>query len=187
MNECKTFTSEIEEIDPLYIKQKEDVANMRASLLAVNSGQPHSARLAVQKITAMRFYHQLTRIIKYTEMMDKIEAKMYEAIDNTLDNMNTSSPATWMTLIGLQERLQKCMIESQKLLEPYLDLESLSFVEPPESETEQQSFGALIMEQDSRDKLRASAQAVLSAIQAQESSPDKEDINEEEDSNETSS
>ena len=120
-------------------------------------------------------------------MMDKIEAKMYEAIDNTLDNMNTSSPATWMTLIGLQERLQKCMIESQKLLEPYLDLESLSFVEPPESETEQQSFGALIMEQESRDKLRASAQAVLSAIQAQESSPNEEDVNEEENSNETSS
>ena len=181
MNECKTFTSEVEEIDPLYAKQKKDVAEMRASLLAVDLDRPHSARVAVQKITAMRFYHQLSRIIRYTEMMDKIEAKMYEAIDRTLDNMNVNSTATWITLLGLQERLQKAMIESQKLLEPYLDLESLSFVEAPQSEEGTQSFGAMIMEQESRDKLRSSAQAVLAAIQSQEDETSYEEEPEDED------
>ena len=162
--ECKTVTSsDAELLDPLYMKQQQDVAEMRASLLAFNSGNPNSARSAIQKITAMRFYHQLSRIIRYTDMMDKIEAKLYESIDRSLENMNSNSPSTWMSLLTIQERLQKCMIESQKLLEPYLDLESLSFVEVPAS-TDDVSYGALMMEQQSRDKLRNSAQAVLSAI-----------------------
>lgn len=162
-DECKTVTSDAEILDPLYTKQQQDVAAMRASLLAFSSGDPTSAKLAVQKITAMRFYHQLSRIIRYTDMMDKIEAKLYESIDRSLDRMNSDSPATWMQLLTIQERLQKSMIESQKLLEPYLKLESLSFVEAPQA-VQEVSFGAMVMEQESRDKLRTSAQAVLAAI-----------------------
>lgn len=162
-DECKTVTSEAEILDPLYMKQQQDVAAMRASLLAFNSGDPTSAKLAVQKITAMRFYHQLSRIIRYTDMMDKIEAKLYESIDRSIERMNSDSPATWMQLLTIQERLQKSMIESQKLLQPYLDLESLSFVEAPQA-VQEVSFGAMVMEQESRDKLRTSAQAVLAAI-----------------------
>ena len=160
-DECKTVTSEAEILDPLYMKQQQDVAEMRASLLAFNSGDPGSARLAIQKITAMRFYHQLSRIIRYTDMMDRIEAKLYESIDRSLDRMNSDSPSTWMSLLQIQERLQKCMIESQKLLQPYLD------VEVPQA-AEDVSFGAMLMEQESRDRLRSSAQAVLAAIQASE-------------------
>ena len=166
-DECKTVTSEAEILDPLYMKQQQDVAEMRASLLAFNSGDPGSARLAIQKITAMRFYHQLSRIIRYTDMMDRIEAKLYESIDRSLDRMNSDSPSTWMSLLQIQERLQKCTIESQKLLQPYLDIESLSFVEVPQA-AEDVSFGAMLMEQESRDRLRSSAQAVLAAIQASE-------------------
>lgn len=162
-DECKTVTSDAEILDPLYMKQQQDVAAMRSSLLAFNSGDPNSARSAIQKITAMRFYHQLSRIIRYTDMMDKIEAKLYESIDRSLERMNSDSPATWMQLLGIQERLQKSMIESQKLLQPYLDLESLSFVDAPQP-AQEVSFGAMIMEQESRDKLRQSAQAVLAAI-----------------------
>ena len=162
-DECKTVTSEAEILDPLYMKQQQDVAAMRASLLAFNSGDPTSARSAIQKITAMRFYHQLSRIIRYTDMMDKIEAKLYESIDSSLERMNSNSPSTWMQLLSIQERLQKCMIESQKLLEPYLNLETLSFVDVPQVSNED-SFGALLMEQESRDRLRSSAQAVLAAI-----------------------
>lgn len=163
-DECKTVTSEAELVDPLYMQQQKDVASMRASLLSLNSGNPTSAKMAIQKITAMRFYHQLSRIIRYTDMMDRIEEKLYESIDKSLDTMDTSRPATWISLLQLQEKLQKSMIESHKLLEPYLDMESLLFVEPPE-EVADVSFGAMILEQESRDKLRTSAQAVLAAIQ----------------------
>ena len=173
-DECKTVTSEAEILDPLYMKQQQDVAEMRASLLAFNSGNSGSARLAIQKITAMRFYHQLSRIIRYTDMMDRIEAKLYESIDRSLDRMNSDSPSTWMSLLQIQERLQKCMIESQKLLQPYLDIESLSFVEVPQA-AEDVSFGAMLMEQESRDRLRSSAQAVLAAIQASETVETEQD------------
>ncbi len=164
-DECKTVTSEAEVLDPLYMKQQQDVAEMRASLLSFNSGDPSSARLAVQKITAMRFYHQISRIIRYTDMMDKIEAKLYESIDRSLERMNSDSPSTWMSLLQIQERLQKCMIESQKLLQPYIDMESLSFVEVPQSANDT-SFGAMILEQESRDRLRTGAQSLLDAIQS---------------------
>lgn len=164
-DECKTVTSEAEILDPLYVKQQQDVAAMRTSLLTFNSGDPASAKNAVAKITAMRFYHQLSRIIRYTDMMDKIEEKLYESIDRSLDRMNSDSPATWMTLLGIQERLQKCMIESQKLLQPYLDLNTLTFVDIPEEGMPKSSFNSKILEPESRDKLRESAQLVLAAIQ----------------------
>ena len=182
MNECKTVTSELEIQDPLYAKQQKDVAEMRASLMSFNSGNPTSAMNAIQKITAMRFYHQLSRIIRYTEMMDKIEEKLYESIDKSLNKMNTDSPSTWMTLLGVQERLQKSMIESQKLLQPYLDLDKLNFVQAPIEVQTSDSFGAMIIDQDSRDKLRTSAQAVLAAIQvAEENESSKVEVSPKED------
>ena len=178
-NECKTVTSNADIVDPLYMQQQQDVANMRASLLAFNSGDPGSARAAIQKITAMRFYHQLSRIIRYTDLMDKIEEKLYQSIESSLDRMNTSSASTWIQLLQIQEKMQKCMIESQKLLQPYLDLESLSFVEIPQV-TPDVSYGAMIMEQESRDKLRISAQAVLSAIQCPSTEEVDTSVNKEE-------
>lgn len=167
-NECKTVTSDAEVLDPLYKKQTKDVAEMRASLLAFNSGDNTSARQAIQKITAMRFYHQIARIIRYTEMMDKLEDKLYASIDRTLDDMEDTDPTTVVKLLAIQEKLQKSMIESQKLLEPYLDLESLTFVEMPQSE-EDKPFNALLLEQESRDKVRSSAQAILAALESGES------------------
>lgn len=162
----KTVTSGSEILDPLYMKQQMDVEEMRSSLLSFSCGDPNSARNAVHRITVMRFYHQLSRIIRYTDMMDKIEAKLYESIDASLDKMNTSSPATWMTLVTLQEKLQKCMIESQKLLDPYLDMKTLAFTEVPSQEVESSDHSISILEQSSRDRLRQGAQEVLAALQS---------------------
>lgn len=168
MDDSKTVRSdtleEINVIDPLYGKQQKDVANMRASLLACNENDPQSTRIALHNITVMRVYHQLSRIIRYTDMMDKLEDKLYESIDKSLDEMDTDNPSTWLTLLGIQEKLQKCMIESHKLLEPYLSIEDFAEMQTIEV-PQQQSFGAMIMEQESRDKLRESAQAVLAALE----------------------
>ena len=170
MNVSKTVrsdnTQEIIHIDPLRSKQKEDVAAMRASLLSCTGSDPISTKQALQNITVMRVYHQLSRIVRYTEMMDKIESKLYESIDNHLENMNTSSPSTWLTLLGIQEKLQKSMIESHKLLQPYLDSDLFSsIVDVPSSTSPTDSFAAMIVNQESRDKLRNSAQLVLAALE----------------------
>lgn len=173
MNDTKTVSSSsddtVELTNPLVIKQQEDVAAMRASLLSCTPENPQSYKIALRNITVMRVYHQLGRIIKYTDMMDRIEEKLYESIDHALSNMNSNNPSTWVMLLNIQEKLQKSMIESHKLLQPYLDIEALFDISSPlpTEPSQQDSFASRIYDQQTRDKLRTSAQAVLAAIQTQ--------------------
>lgn len=183
MYESKTVRPDSEETtiedtiipqDSLYLKQKEDVASMRASLLSCNMMDSVSSRIALQRITVMRVYHQVTRIIRYTEMMDKIENKLYESIDHSLETMDSANPSTWLALLNVQEKLQKSMIESHKLLQPYLDEGMFAGVEIPQPEP-QQSFSSIHIDQTARDNIRSAAQNVLNVIQsAPSASEDKE-------------
>ncbi len=144
--------------DPLYAKQKSDVAKMRASIL-VCSDNPDLAKQALQNITVLRIYHQVSRIVKYLDMMDKIEAKLYKSIDRQLERLSDDSPATLMMLLEVQERLQKLMIGSQKLLQPYMDLSEYTALQPAAT-TNDNNISA-VFDSKSREKLRSSAQAVL--------------------------
>lgn len=159
--------------DILYSKQREDVARMRASLL-VCSDDAISSTKALQNITVLRVYHQVARIIRYLEMMDKIEDKLYESIDRRLDKMDVENPTTWMTLITIQEKLLKNMTESHKLLQPYLNVEefSLQSLMPVSSSSSVESGAAAVLPKSSRDKLRQSAQQVLAALEEVESEED---------------
>lgn len=172
MSDFKTVgldTSEltpVDRVDSLYEKQREDVAAMRASLLSCSRTDPLSVQSALKNITVMRVFHQITRIIRYTEMMDKIEDKLYTAIDKSLENMNENSPSTWVQLLGIQEKLQKSMIESNKLLQPYLDpslYETVITIET-QNASEEDNLQKLLIDQESREKIRTSAQSVLAAI-----------------------
>lgn len=162
-DETKTVSSGLD----LYVNQCSDVSKMKTSLLSCNKNDPDSARKAIQYITAQRVYHQISRIIRYTELIDKIEDKMYESIELDLDQMDTADPTTWRTLLQLQSKLQEAMIESHKLLEPYLKMETLTTIEVPKDDPND-TFTAMILDQQSREKLRTSAQEVLAAIQIQE-------------------
>lgn len=150
--------SAITSADPLYAKQRADVAQMRTSILACTDN-PDLAKTALQNITVLRVYHQVSRIIKYLEMMDKIEAKLYDTIDRQLDKMSPDSPATMMMLLETQERLQRLMIDSQKLLQPYLDITDYVNIQP--AQTVQDNNISATFDSKSREKLRTSAQAVL--------------------------
>ena len=162
MYDSKTVSSNMS-LD-LYIKQLEDVNDMRSCLLTFNRNDPNAAKKAIHNITVLRVYHQMSRIIRYTEMMNKIEDKLYQSLDSTLDNMDVHDADSWRTLMVMQERLQENMIQSHKLLEPYLNLESLSFmnIEPDEAIVDSE---ATIFDKDSRERLRNSAQEVLRALQ----------------------
>lgn len=165
MKDVKTVDSPLTIQDPLIAKQKEDVAKMRASLLCC-SDDPFTATQAMKNITVLRVYHQISRIIKYIEMMDKIEDKLYESIDIQLDNFDAHNPVTWMTLLTMQERLQKNLIDSHKLLEPYLkqmkDIEE--FVVVSERVIDSEYSDSNLISKESREKLRSSAQQVLSIL-----------------------
>lgn len=159
-----TCDSETLSTDMLYMKQKEDVASMRASLLSFDSKDAISAQTALRNITVMRVYHQISRIIKYTEIMDKIEEKLYASIERSLENMNEANPTTWIQLLNIQEKLQKSMIESHKLLQPYLDPELFNTVTIEQKPAEVTDYVDVLIDQESREKIRTSAQTVLAAI-----------------------
>lgn len=148
-------------LDPLYQKQKEGVAKMRASLLAC-SDDPTIAKQAINNITVLRIYHQIARIIKYIEMCDKIEQKIYESLDKTIENSNANSPSTWMVLLDAQERLQDILIKSHKILQPYLELQDQAIIDLTNQIDESANSPISVgLDAQSRDKLRVSAQAVL--------------------------
>lgn len=152
------------ERDALYAKQAEGVAKMRASLLSC-SDDIYTSKKAIQNITKLRIYHQITRIIKYIEMCDKIEEKMYQAIDFTLDHSDVQSPATWITLTEMQNRLQKLLIESHKLLEPYLDLSAFAVIELGDDNNAADA-AKIALDAPSRERLRNNAQDVLRQLTA---------------------
>lgn len=160
MDDIKTVDSSEVVYDPVYQRQKEGVAKMRASLLACTDENGVTIRGTIESITAMRIYHQMMRIIKYTELMDKIEDKLYKSIDNILDNSPDDS-ATMIMLLSVQEKLQKSMIESHKLLQPYLDIKEFSVVDLVPQESTTASGPQLNMKSEERDRLRSNAQQVL--------------------------
>lgn len=96
-------------------------------------------------------------------MMDKIEDKLYRSIDNAMDRMDEDSPVTWMTLMNIQERLQKNIIDSHKLLQPYLNIEEFGMNDLTVSSTTSDNRD-MIISRESRDRLRISAQQVLEAL-----------------------
>lgn len=139
-------------------KQKQDVAAMRTSLLASHM-DPSLTTTSMKNIAVLRVYHQMNRIIQYTELMDKLEAKLYEALEYQIDNADTTRPTTWMQLLHVQEQLQKNMIESQKLLQPFLDLTEYTADNAEVIDT--QAENTIALDANSREKLRNSARAVL--------------------------
>lgn len=139
-------------------KQKQDVAAMRTSLLASHM-DPSLTTTSMKNIAVLRVYHQMNRIIQYTELMDKLEAKLYEALEYQIDNADTTRPTTWMQLLHVQEQLQKNMIESQKLLQPFLDLTEYTADNAEVIDT--QAENTIALDANSREKLRNNARAVL--------------------------
>ena len=154
----------------LYSEQAKDVAAMRTSLLNFKKTDPNAGRKAIQNVTILRVYHQLERIVRYTEMIDKIEDRIYQSIDLKLANSDPDDEDLYFTLIPIMERLQKMMIESHKLLEPYLEMEKLAALEVPQDNDPTTSFTAMLMEQESREKVRTGVQELMAIINTFDSS-----------------
>ena len=163
MSDVKTVDSPPISIlsDPLRMKQREDVANMRTSLLCCQN-DTYSKQQTLKNITVMRVYHQMSRIIRYLDVMDKVEDKLYESVEYRLDTIDTTNSTAWATLVTMQEKLQKNIIESHKLLEPYLNMQDLFIEEVPSIQNTPD--GVSILSKTSRDKLRTSAQQVLEIL-----------------------
>lgn len=148
----------------VYVSQCDDVQRMRDQMLTFNKTDPNAIRKAIQNVTILRVQHQLKRIIRFTEIIDKLEDRIYQSIDAKLMNSDPDDETMYLTLIPIQERLMKSMIESHKLLEPYLKIEQLSALEVPQDADPTQSFTTMIMEQESRERIRTGVQSLLNVI-----------------------
>lgn len=164
MSEIETFDAAEQSRSPLRNKQREGVAKMTTSLLACCDDNLAASRHAINQITSMRIYHQLARIIRYTEMCDKIEDKLYESLDYTLASADLTQSSTWMVLLSTQERLQKLMVESHKLLQPYLDLQEFGIVDLVNSTAQGTESSVSSLDAAARERIRNAAQYVLAAI-----------------------
>lgn len=183
-NELKTFgVGEPQEntdlttyIDPLLKEQKNQVDQMRSTLLSFNKTDANSASRAIKSITVLRIYHQIARIIKFTEVMDILEDKLCDSIITNVGQMESEDPATMMMLLKVQSQLQETMIQSQLLLKPYMDMD-IEAIAPPQ-EMEETSFGVAIISQESRNNIRTGAQALLTELRKQNPTlPREDDIN----------
>lgn len=169
MSNLNTFEGSGAQLNSLQAKQKEYIEKMRANLLVCGTDST-STVAAINNITVLRIYHQIDRIIRYLDLMDKLEEKMYKSIEYTIDKSSPESTATWFTLLGIQEKMQKLMIESHKLLQPYLDIENLTLTElmPKPQQKAGTSSSPILLSAESRDKVRTTAQTIMSELQSRE-------------------
>lgn len=163
-------------IDPLLKEQKEQAAQMRAALLSCKKNDITSAKVALQNIAVLQVYHQVARIIRYTEVMDRLEDKLYDSIDANLAQMDEFDPQTMILLTKIQSDLQKSMVLSQDLLKPYMDID-LESIAPPVEINEQTSFGAAILPKESRNAIRNGAQALLTELRKTENCSEDKEVN----------
>lgn len=160
--------------DPLLARQREDVAKMRTSLLACVDENGYPTKQAINNITVMRVYHQMTRIIRYLDLMDRLEEKLYDAVDAQIATADIFDDTTLVRLLTIQEKMQKMMLESHKLLQPYLDIEEFTVVDLTASTSTVAATSAVaseIMKPEDRDRLRVNAQTVLAHLQATQAAP----------------
>lgn len=145
-------------------QQKADIRGMRSALLACNRKSPLSVKNAINNIVVMRVYHQLARIIKFTEIMDELEEKMYETIHNTIQSSSSYETSTMLLLLKTQSQLLENMAASEKLIQPYLNLDLNQYV-TVEDETEDSS--KILLDAQQREHLRTNAQMAISALTQQ--------------------
>ena len=166
-NELKTVGGVSEDdslslVSPILKEQKKQIADMRSILLTFNRNDVGAVRRAMNNITVLRVYHQVARIIEFTDLMDDLEDKIYDSIRMNIGGMESADPETMLVLRRVQSQLQETMIQSQQLIKPYLDM-NIEFL-VPEPEMEDTSFGVSIISQESRNNIRNGATALLTEL-----------------------
>ena len=163
-DQSKTFGQDLSSYDPLSNLKRESIDRMKMALLSSSLDDPLSVVSAVKGVTVMRVYHQVVRIVQYLDLMDRLEAKLYYAIDRELENDQPDDYLTISKLLKIQEQIQKSIIESNKLLAPYLEMEQYQTFNEIEEVTPV-SDDILELDNTKRNLLRENAGQILSDLQ----------------------
>lgn len=153
--------------DPIDSLKKESIERMKTALLASSLDDPTSAAFAIRSVTIMRVYHQVARIVQYLDLMDKLESAIYEKVEEELNTVvdDDSNFYQLTKLLAVQEKLQKSIIESNKLLAPYLEMDNYPAFESIESVTPV-SASVLEVSSTQRNLLRENAGSILDDLKS---------------------
>lgn len=120
---------------------------------------------SLQRIVVLQLYHQVNRIIKYLDLMDNLEDKLYESIEYQIGSSDIEDG--WVLLLKIQSKLQENMIESQKLLKPYIDIVTVD-----DKIFDIQAYGTEVKNEvsvitaESRESIRRNAKDLLKKLSA---------------------
>lgn len=162
--DIKTFDDSTKITDPMVVKQREGIEKMRSALLAGSEDSTITAKSTMNSIAVLQLYHQVVRIIRYLDLMEKLEAKLYESIEFQIDSADYTSDATWPMLLGIQSNLQSAMDKSHKLMQNTLSIrDELISMDMCEEVSQDQTLPG-VMGPETRDRLRTNAQALLAEL-----------------------
>lgn len=159
-----------DEMDSL---KRESIQRMKTAMLSADLDSPTSAATAIKHVTILRVYHQVSRIIQYLDLMDKLETKLYNSIDQEIDQIDFNDDSNFQSitkLLVIQEKLQKSVIESHKLLQPYLEVEQYPAFDVIEAEVKDVDNDTKLMPSEDRNLLRDNAGQILKELSAMSSS-----------------
>ena len=163
--------NDLNSFDPIKAVKSESIDRMRAALLSASLDDPLSSVTALRQVTMLRVYHQVSRIVQYLDLMDKLEEQLYQSIEQELNSvdMSENSFALITRLLVIQEKLQKSIVESNKLLAPYLEMEQYpAFVAVDASVPVSNEI--LEIPSSTRNELRENAGAILNELKLLQSS-----------------
>lgn len=159
-----TFGSAKANKDPLNSLRRESIDRMKTALLSSSLDDTQSVAFAIKNVTILRVSHQVTRIVQYLDLMDKLEESLYAAIENDIENSDIYDTKTTFKLLSIQEKLQQLIIDSNKLLAPYLEMsqyEAFNQIEVPAENTSE----VLAIPPEERHLLRENAGAILEDLE----------------------
>lgn len=164
MDNFNTF--EVSDRNLLYDQQAQFLDKMKSAMLSVsNSSSPQLSSSAIKQVVLLRTLHTLNRIIMYTELMDKLEHKLYSSIMHEIKLCDDGDADKLYSLLAIQEKLQKSISESVKLLQPFAQMADSAisqFVQEATITVEASDT----LEASEREKLRNSANAVLKELKS---------------------
>lgn len=167
MTDSKTFGISQNSSDSLNALKRESIERMKLAMLSADLDNPMSASTAIKQVTILRVYHQVSRIIQYLDLMDKLEDKLYRSVEQELTELDLSDASNFQNLtklLAIQEKLQKSVIESHKLLQPYLEVEQYPAFDVIEAKAQDLSEDEKLIPSEDRNRLRDNASEILKEL-----------------------
>ena len=150
---------------PLQKSMHESTERMQTALLSASMDSPNEVVTAMRQVSLLRAHHQVMRIVQFLQLMDKLEAKMYEAIELDMATMDLTDSQSWKTLLTLQTKLQENIVNSNKLLMPFLEMGKYPIFNEMATAADSEVDIVIDLPPAKRNQLRENAESILAELE----------------------